>query len=290
MKSLQFENIVEEQLKNLRSPYKEYIEAYVAGINEYAKRATFSLESRILGMDFEEWTIKDTLILVKGISFIMAGHWQLTPMRHHLEQKFGAEFAERVLPIGKEYAFLEPVAIVPGDGRYPKLENRYKNTTKDEPTSSNHNKSSHVRGDPPAGGSNAWVVHGNYTKSGKPILANDPHLPHTIPSTIYLYSLKFPSGSTFVGAGGTGIPLPIIGRTENVSWGITLSLIEAIDIYSLKLNDQKTHYWYNGTWTPLKIREERIKVKNSEDVRSKVYRTHHGPLINVTADAAFFFP
>lgn len=289
VKSLQFESLVEEQLKKLPSPYKEYIEAYVAGINEYAKRATLPLEFRILGMDFEEWTVKDTLLVTKAFAFMCSGHWQLTPLRHHLEQRFGAELAERVLPIGAEYAFLEPVSIIPGDGKLPKLGERYKTTAKTTHIPSNQTNSTHARGKPGMRGSNAWVIHGNYTKSGKPILANDPHLPHIIPSTIYLATLKFPSGHTFVGMGSTGIPSPIVGRTENIAWGITLSLIEAIDIYSIKVNDKRTHYWYNGTWTPLKITEEKIKVKDSEDVKFKVYKTHHGPLINVTVDAASFF-
>ena len=86
-----------------------------------------------------------------------------------------------------------------------------------------------------ASASNSWVISGNHTKSGKPILANDPHLEITIPSEWYQFGIEYTSPNgyhvNFVGAAICGGLTSIIGRNDFVSWGCTNSYTDTIDLY-----------------------------------------------------------
>eukprot|EP00826_Nyctotherus_ovalis_P041182 TRINITY_DN4119_c0_g1_i1.p1 TRINITY_DN4119_c0_g1~~TRINITY_DN4119_c0_g1_i1.p1 ORF type:complete len:313 (-),score=83.25 TRINITY_DN4119_c0_g1_i1:1535-2473(-) len=293
-RSLQFLSVVEEELKDLREPYKTYLEAYTAGINAYVKVGRMPLEFHLLGLTFEEWTVKDCLLVLKYFSLMVSSHWQIAPLRTEARYKVNQELAERIFPISDEFAFLEQVAVVKGNGKMPRFEVESAkldievNAKAAANNSNSVNNTPQTMGKKSAKGSNAWVVHGNYTESGKPLLANDPHLSHIIPSEIYLMNMKFPNGPTAIGAGFVGLPGFLSGRTEKVAFGTTMSLIEVIDIYWLKLNDKKTHYWYNNMWTPLKIEEVNIKVRDGQDVKYKTYKSHHGHLFKITPGMATY--
>ncbi len=127
-------------------------------------------------------------------------------------------------------------------------------------------------------GSNAWVVHGNHTESGYPLLSSDPHFAHRIPGMFYLISYKLPDGPTLFGATYTGIPWIVIGRNEFASWGVTVSYLESVDLYMLERN--RTHYQYNNSWVPLVVNRHIIKVKGGADVKFESYSTHHGPVMH----------
>lgn len=295
-KSLQFLSVVEEELKDLREPYKTYLEAYAAGINAYVKVGRMPLEFHLLGLTFEEWTVKDTLLVFKYISLMISSHWQTAPLRTEARYKVDQELADRIFPMSSEFAFLEQVAVVKGNGKMPKFEAESAKLDVEVNVKAAANKSStrnntstnNAMGKNSRKGSNAWVVHGNYTESGKPLLANDPHLSHIIPSEIYVMTLQFPNGPTAVGACIVGLPGFLSGRNEKVAFGTTMSLIETVDVYWLKLNEKKTHYWYNNTWTPLKIEEVSIKVRNGQDVKYKIYKSHHGHLFKITPGIATY--
>lgn len=98
-------------------------------------------------------------------------------------------------------------------------------------------------------GSNSWVVHGNHTASGKPLLANDPHLETMIPSFWYQTELLWNDTGKAMGVTLPGIPFIMIGRTDYVAWGITNNIIDNSDYYvETIMNDT---YYYNSTWIPL---------------------------------------
>ena len=78
--------------------------------------------------------------------------------------------------------------------------------------------------------SNNWVIHGNYTKTGKPLLAGDPHLGNQLPSHWYLIDLNF-DGESISGASHPGVPYLLFGKTKHVTWAITSSLTDLSDLY-----------------------------------------------------------
>lgn len=127
--------------------------------------------------------------------------------------------------------------------------------------------------------SNNWVISGEKSSSGKPVLANDPHLPVTLPSIWYEAHLVAP-GLNVIGASGPGVPYIIIGHNDRVAWGFTNVMADSVDLYLIRENPQQVDtYSYQGRRLPFKVEEVEIKVKGvRKPVREKVYSTIHGPV------------
>lgn len=293
-RSLHFDAVVDDELRRMNSTVRKYMEAYAAGVNDYVRRSVLPLDFYMMGLSFEDWTVKDTLYLIKFQALLISMGWQFIPLRTSLMEKFGQELVDRILPITKEYSFLDPFATVQGNGKSlnptePMRSTQSTNRTKPKPgNATNSTASGSFKQRQSAQGSNAWVVHGNHTASGKPMVASDPHMAHIIPSAAYVMAMKFPDGTISIGASTAGILAYIIGRNEKMAWGITMTYAENIDLFSLKLNEQKTHYWYDGKWKPLEIEEVEIKVRGGEAVKYTRRKSHHGPIINATPGAFNF--
>ncbi|MEV5343941.1 penicillin acylase family protein, partial [Streptomyces sp. NPDC052676] len=136
-------------------------------------------------------------------------------------------------------------------------------------------------------GSNSWVVGGAHTITGKPLLANDPHLSPSLPSVWYQMGLhcravsakcQFDvSGYTFA-----GMPGVIIGHNKDIAWGLTNSGIDATDLYLEKLTGDG--YLYDGKVVPFETREETIKVAGGASKKIVVRETNNGPLLSDRAE------
>ncbi len=126
-------------------------------------------------------------------------------------------------------------------------------------------------------GSNEWVVSGARTASGKPLLANDMHLDHSIPDVWHEEDLH---AGTFHVAGVTspGIPLIIAGHNAHIAWGFTSLYGDVQDVYVEKTNAQG-EYWSNNGWREPEHVGEHIRVRGSVDVTLDLERTEHGPVI-----------
>ncbi|HEY0734341.1 MAG TPA: penicillin acylase family protein [Herpetosiphonaceae bacterium] len=128
-------------------------------------------------------------------------------------------------------------------------------------------------------GSNSWVISGNYTASGKPILANDPHLQATLPTNFYQMGLHSPDMDVvgFSLPGGPGI---VIGRNQHISWGLTNAVIDVQEAYVERLNPENPlQYEVNGEWRDLETIQEVIKVAGAPDSVLDVQLTRHGPIM-----------
>lgn len=133
---------------------------------------------------------------------------------------------------------------------------------------------------PEFNGSNNWVVSGEKTKSGKPLLANDPHLSLNTPSIWYQMHLQAPtvnvSGVIFA-----GVPGIILGHNEHVAWGVTNTGPDVQDLYIEKRNPNNKHqFLYNGKWEDATLVKEPIKVKGGKTIPYEVMITRHGPVIS----------
>jgi penicillin amidase len=133
------------------------------------------------------------------------------------------------------------------------------------------------------GASNGWVVDGTKSESGKPMLANDPHLRIRIPSVWYEVHLKAP-GINVIGATFPGTPYVMIGHNEKVAWGFTDSMADRVDLFIEKLNpDDKAKYWFKDHWENIKTNKIEIRVKGKSGystVAKEINYTRHGPIIN----------
>jgi penicillin amidase len=138
-------------------------------------------------------------------------------------------------------------------------------------------------------GSNNWVLPGNNTKSGLPLLANDPHLGLSAPAVWYFAGLHAPAGQfadgqahdalNVVGATLPGLPFVVLGRTQKAAWGFTNTGPDVQDLY-LEALEGKDNYRTPAGQEAFAIREEVIKVKGKGDVSIKVRSTRHGPVIS----------
>lgn len=129
-------------------------------------------------------------------------------------------------------------------------------------------------------GSNSWAVSGSRTASGKPLLANDPHLKFTQPCRWYEMHLK---GGRFNVSGVclAGIPVPIIGQNEHCAWGFTNAMVDDMDFFIETVNPKNPNQYRHGkTWQDMKLIEETIPLKEGKDTTIVIRLTHHGPVIS----------
>ena len=133
-----------------------------------------------------------------------------------------------------------------------------------------------------ASGSNNWVIAGQHTASGKPLLSNDMHLPLTVPNIWYMADLKSNGAPGFHAAGVTlpGLPFVVAGHNEHVAWGFTALYADVQDLYLERLDGKGNYQNLDGSWKPLQVDHEVIKVRAGKDVTVDVQLTSHGPLLN----------
>ena len=127
--------------------------------------------------------------------------------------------------------------------------------------------------------SNNWVVDGTRTMSGKPMLANDPHLPQSMPSIWYEAVLVTPDGFTS-GALAAGSPAIAIGTNGHVAWGVTSVCADVMDLSLEHLSPDGKSYEFQGKWLPLERREVTIHVRDAGDVTRTILSTRHGPIVS----------
>jgi penicillin amidase len=134
-------------------------------------------------------------------------------------------------------------------------------------------------------GSNSWAVDGSLTDTGKPLLANDMHLPANIPHIWYQNGLHCRPKSTqcpldVVGVSFVGVPLVIVGHNDHIAWGYTNVGPDSMDLYIEKINpDNPYQYEVNGKWVDMEVITETIQVGTKETVELEVRLTRHGPII-----------
>ena len=129
-------------------------------------------------------------------------------------------------------------------------------------------------------GSNSWVVSGKKSTTGKPILANDPHLKFTQPSKWYEMHLK---GGIYNVSGAflPGFPLPILGQNESVAWGFTNIMADDIDFFIEEIHPENPNkYKHNNKWLDIVSRKETVPLSKGRDTTIIIRKTHHGPIIS----------
>lgn len=145
----------------------------------------------------------------------------------------------------------------------------------------------------PAGGeigSNSWVVSGSHTATGKPILANDPHLGAVMPSVWYQVGLRCRTVTAdcpfdLAGYGFSGLPGIIIGHNARIAWGFTNLGPDVADLYLEKVTGDS--YEYDDAAKPIQVRREKIRVAGGPPVQIEIRSTEHGPIVSGLEGSAF---
>ena len=129
-------------------------------------------------------------------------------------------------------------------------------------------------------GSNAWVVSGSRTKSGKPLLAGDPHIRFSAPSVWYEAQLSAP-GFELYGHYQALMPFASLGMNRDFGWSITMFQNDDLDLIAEKVNpDNPNQVWYRGKWVDMVTSEQQIAVKGQAPVTLTLRQSPHGPIVN----------
>jgi penicillin G amidase len=248
---------------------KQILEWYAEGVNafmnEMKEDGSLPVEFILLGYKPEKWTPIDSLTIGKYMAFDLGGHWQGQAFRYWALKNLGQEKAFDLFPSYPEDA--------------PEILSSIGNLTIDIEDSF-----AEAVIPPEFNGSNNWVVSGEKTANGKPLLADDPHLSLGSPSIWYQMHLKAQdlnvSGVIFA-----GIPGIILGHNEEIAWGVTNTGPDVQDLYIEQRNGQDpTLFKYNDNWEQATIIEEPIRVKGEEEIKYEVVITRHGPIISEFAN------
>jgi penicillin G amidase len=254
--------------------------AYAAGINAWQREHLSARppEMLVLGVPVEDWTPADSLAWAIMMAWDLGGNWTSELLRARLSLTLPKQQVDEVLP---PYPGDAPLVATDYGALYRewKLGGALGGPLAAAPSAIDRL----LAAAPPSGiegvGSNNWVVAGTHTASGKPLLANDPHLKITTPALWYFARIEVtgrPGESGFKAAGATlpGLPGIVLGQNEHIAWGFTNTAPDVQDLY-LERADAVTGRV-----------EETIKVKGAADDKLVVRSTKHGPMISDAGGAA----
>ena len=245
------------------------LDSYAAGVNGFIAtrdmlRRPLPPEFILLGVRPEPWMPEDSLVCGKTMAFDLSVNMREELLRAHLAQILAPDQVADIYPSyphpdSHELGSLTDLyASMPWDAAWRALDRR-------------GNQES---------GSNNWVVAGGRSATGKPILANDPHLRLVAPSVWYLAHVSAP-GINVIGATLPGIPAVILGRNDRLAWGSTNTYGDVQDVFVERLVEgDPSRYLSPDGATQFEVREEVIRVRGELPVRLPVRRTRHGPVIS----------
>lgn len=250
--------------------------AYSEGVNEWIahakKTGKLSFGYNVLGEDPEEWRPTDSLLVLRLLAFQLSFTWRLQLGFGALCHKL-AETPERLhalLPSHLDLSLQDVDQFLEWSQQQDPLQ---ANEAPDAPTSSTIFPSATGQG------SCAWVVGGQHTQSGQPLLCNDPHLTLRLPSAFYQTRLSA-GRYNVIGIAIPGHPGVYAGHNEQIAWGASLSRLDDSDIFIEDIDPTGQRYRHKGRWIPLIRREEVIKVRGDETQHRWVRSTSHGPLLS----------
>lgn len=259
IRSLDLGRASERALAHVPEPARRALEAYAQGVNAFLTWNTRPLppEFTLLGYRPEPWRPADSILIVKLLALQLSTN------------AFGELFHAALLGAQGPAAFaaLFPDLTQP----LPRYEQLYDLPSAQAP--------SQVPAPTPGGATNNWVVDGRLTATGKPLLANDPHLSLTMPSIWYLAHLDY-EGRPFIGATIAGVPGIILGRNDRIAWGYSNTGGDVQDLFLERLNPQSPNEYLTPTgYRPFETREETMRVRFAGEERFTVRMTRHGPVL-----------
>jgi len=273
---------------------KQQVDAYCAGVNAFISThhgSQLPPEFTLLRFEPEPWSGPDVLAWVKMMAWDLSANYSFELLRNDMVRAVGVERMKQLMPLYAPHGLSildadEAGAAEPGGLTYlthPTYPTHATDQT--HPTDQTYLPFLPDFLSAPEGlGSNNWVVDGTMTASGKPMLANDPHLSTRIPSTWYLAHLSAPD---FEVIGGTlpGAPAVVLGRNRRIAWGMTNVAADVEDLFREHIDASGRTAEFRGAQEPLTIVPETIVVKGQEPIHLDVRITRHGPLISDALNA-----
>lgn len=274
---------------------KHALQMYSNGVNAFIDTHLDNLpiEFTILGFKPAHWEPVDTMAWGMVMAYDLSGYYDADLLRASLIEKFGAGKMKELMP---PYPASGPFIISPEMKEYgPQVQDsgtvgalapELVGLHVDSRVLSSLSSLDAALGLRDTGvGSNNWVVDGTKSTTGKPIVANDPHLGIQMPSIWYengLHCVPVGDACPYNVAGFTfpGVPGVVLGHNDRIAWAVTNVGPDVQDLYVEKLNPQNPNqYEYQGKWEDMQIADEPIKVKGVVSETLHVQITRHGPIM-----------
>ena len=269
MRRLGLLRVAHEEARSATGEAKVMLEAYSAGVNsviDSSKRPP--LEFRLLDLEPEPWTAAHSLVVVKLLALGLGMNWDTEMQRLHLLRAVGPTRASAL------------------DIVYPDT-----NPTTLEEASAAGTAARSIGGLPgfreaarwiPSmlGASNAWVVAGARTATGRPLLCNDPHMAPSVPSIWYAAHVRAGSDFEATGVSLPGVPFILIGHNRRCAWGLTNSFADCQDLVIEEFDGPSaTRHRTPSGFEPTRLVREVIHVRGRSDELEEVVLTRHGPVV-----------
>ena len=277
---------------------RQQINAYCAGVNAFITTHHGRLlppEFTLLRFEPEPFTGPDVLVWVKMMAWDLSANYTLELMRHDIAAKVGVDRMAELLPpypvnglsivgsspsseSGANSGVVRPFRSAAAGSHYSS------SLTASVSAGSPFVRDLLLGGTFEALGSNNWVVDGTLTTSGKPMLANDPHLGTHVPSLWYLAHMTA-GDFDVIGATLPGAPAVAIGRNRFIAWGETNVAADVEDLFLERIDPSGKTAEFRGAQEPIRIIPETIAVKGAEAIQLNVRVTRHGPLVSDAINA-----
>jgi penicillin amidase len=270
LRTLSVYHYAEATIPKLSAETRSVLESYVAGINAFLqhKRGPLPPEFLILRHTPEPWTVADVLVWAKMMAWDLSGNWDDEILRARMTERLTPEQIAELWP---PYPGDAPIILPDFAALYKHLDFDALYATSPKP-------------EPPGAGSNNWVLAGSKSVTGKPLLANDPHLGLGAPSLWYFAHLSAP-GLEVMGATLPGTPSVLLGRTDKIAWGFTNTGPDTQDMFLEQLSESGQYLTPDG-YKDFETRKEVIKVKDKPDIELTVRISRHGPIISDVNESA----
>ena len=283
LRTLGIKRTAERQFDRYPVATKRLLQAYADGVNAGNAQLGWALplEYFLTGSKPGHWSPTDSVAWMLMMALDLGGNWDKELQRLELSQFLTTKQIWEVIPpyepggqvsnmdFAKMYKDLNVFNPTAGPA-----EDRSKNLPPTEQGSID------LPGGKEGIGSNNWALSGKLTSSGKPLLANDPHLGLTTPAVWYFAHLDAP-GMNVIGGTLPGIPAVVLGRTDKFAWSFTNTNPDVQDLYIEQI-DPNNPGMYRGPDGPLpfKVHQEIIDVKGSPSITFLVKETRHGPVVS----------
>ena len=265
MRTLGIARISERIVAHMDAGTRANLEAYAAGVNAFlSSNPTLPVEFQVFRIQPRAWTPADSIGWLLVMAWDLSGNWRLELARMRLLAKLGPERTNEFMP------------PVPGDAATPLPDFRplY--------AAAATQADALAQAYPPPGesiGSNNWALAGSRTESGRPLLANDPHLGLQAPSLWYLAHVCTPAGNV---VGGTlpGVPFVVLGRNDATAWAFTTTNSDTQDLFIERVDPKDPASYVTPTGSAkFEVRDEVIRV-GKEERHVTVRTTRHGPVLS----------